>query len=50
MPCEGILNGGYQVNGESRFCNVPESADGQTGLDKIGIGVNRQENDSRRAA
>jgi hypothetical protein len=50
MPCEGFMNGGYQVNGESRLCNVPESADSQAGLDKIGIGVNGQENDFCRAA
>jgi hypothetical protein len=50
MPCEGFLNGGYQVNGKSRLCNVPESAGSQAGLDEIGIGVNRQENDLRRAA
>ena len=50
MAYEGFLNGGYQVNGKSRLCNVPESTGCQTGLDKIGIGVNRQENDFRRAA
>jgi hypothetical protein len=50
MPREGFLNGRYQVKRKSSLCNVPESAYSQAGLDKIGIGVNRQENDFRRAA
>lgn len=50
MPCEDLLNGGYQIKGKSRLCNVPESAGSQAGLDEISIGVNGQENNFCRAA
>lgn len=50
MSCESFLNSGYQVNGESRLCNVSESAGSQAGLDEISIGVNGQKNNLCRAA
>jgi hypothetical protein len=47
---KSFLNGKQKVTHNSRLQDVPHSTGSQASLDKIRVGMNRQENDPRRAA
>jgi hypothetical protein len=48
--CKSFLNGKQKVTHNSRLQDVPHSTGSQASLDKIGVGMNRQENDPRCTA